>query len=277
MTPMLSTPGSLVDMILQRDMVCRKRGPDMDQIEELKQKLALACRLLYREGLMDHAGLAGARVAGDSRLVLNPRTMRGTRGRHPGIMSAEDMVVVDPDGRRIEGKNDPPSETPIFTGVFRGRSDMNACFHLHLPWATLFSTVGRPLVPIFSLAAVFGEKVPVHPDPNLIQTDAQGKAVAKSLGKSRAVLLRSHGAVLVGEDIESVFAAAILFEENAKRLYDASLLGKPRALRGKELRETAKRTWNDKVIQKMWNFYLLRAQEEGGLSEARPSHADPSV
>lgn len=235
----------------------------MNPRDELKEKLALACRLLYREGLMDHAGLAGARVPGETLLVLNPRTMRGTRGRHPGIMQAEDMVVVDIDGRKVEGKNDPPSETPIFTGVFRARPEMHACLHLHLPWATLFSTIGRPLVPLYSLAAVFGEKVPVHPDPNLIQTDAQGNAVAKSLGKARAVLLRSHGTVIVGEDIESVFVASVIFEENAKRLYDASLLGKPRPLKGKELRAVLERTWNDKVVQKIWNFYLLRAQEAG--------------
>lgn len=239
----------------------------MKPIEELKTKLALACRLLYREGLMDHAGLAGARVPGEDLLVLNPRTMRGTRGRHPGIMRAEDMVVVNLAGEQVEGANDPPSETPIFTGVFRARPDMHACLHLHLPWATLFSTVGRPLVPIYSLAAVFGEKVPIHPDPNLIQTDAQGKALAKSLGKSRAVVLRSHGAVLVGEDIESVFVASVLFEDNAKRLYDASLLGRPRPLKGRELKETAKRTWNEKVIHKIWNFYLLKVQEEGKLPE----------
>lgn len=240
----------------------------MNNRDQLKEKLALACRLLYREGLMDHAGLAGARVPGENLLVLNPRTMRGTRGRHPGIMRPEDMVVVDLDGKKIEGQNDPPSETPIFTGVFRARSDIHAC--LHLPWATLFSTIGRPLVPLYNLAAVFGEKVPVHPDPNLIQTDPQGRAVAKSLGRARAVILRSHGAVLVGEDVESVFVASVIFEENAKRLYDASLLGRPRPLKGKELRAVMERTWNDKVVQKIWNFYLLRAQEEGLISEAGP-------
>lgn len=239
----------------------------MQPIEAIKTKLALACRLLYREGLMDHAGLAGARVPGEDLLVLNPRTMRATRGRHPGILRAEEMVIVNLAGEKVEGVNDPPSETPIFTGVFRARPDMHACLHLHLPWATLFSTVGRPLAPIYNLAAVFGAKVPIHPDANLIQTDAQGKAVARSLGRARAVVLRSHGAVLVGEDIESVFVASILFEENARRLYQASLLGRPRLLKGKELKETAKRTWNEKVIQKIWNFYLLKAKEEGKIPE----------
>lgn len=169
------------------------------------------------------------------------------------------MVVVDLDGRLLSGTNDPPSESPIFTGIFKARPDVNACFHLHLRWATLFSTIGRPLLPIFNLAAVF-DKVPVHPDPNLIQTVPQGKALAKTLGKARAVLLRNHGAVIVGEDIESAFVGSVLLEENAKRLYDASLLGKPTVLRGKLRVETAKRTWNPKVISKIWNYYVLKAE-----------------
>ena len=73
----------------------------MNDLVELKAKLALACRLPFGEGLMDHGGLVGARIPGESRMVLNPRTMRGTRGRHPGIVTAEDMVVVDADGEKI--------------------------------------------------------------------------------------------------------------------------------------------------------------------------------
>ena len=236
----------------------------MEDLMEVKSKLALACRLLFMEGLIDHGGLVGARAPGDSRLVLNPRTMRGTRGRHPGIMQAEDMVVVDEDGRQIEGENDPPGELPIFTCVFGNRADVNACFHLHLRWATLFSTIDRPLVPIFNLGAVFGE-VSVHPDPNLIKTEEQGKAVAKALGKDRALLLRSHGTVIVGEDIESAFVASVLMEENAKRLYDAYLIGQPTILAGEERLETAKRTWNEKVILKIWNYFILKAQSAGVL------------
>src|ERR1700675_2384680 len=117
----------------------------MPGTRELREKLATACRLLHMEGLMDHAGLAGARIPGTGNLLLNPREMRGTPGRHPGIMTADDLVVVDPDGRKIEGENNPPSETPIFTGVFHARADVMAIFHLHLPTATLFSIVGMPL------------------------------------------------------------------------------------------------------------------------------------
>jgi len=235
-------------------------------LEEVKEKLALACRLLYMEGLLDHAGLVAARIPGESRMVLNPRTMRGTRGRHPGIMTAADMVVVDAEGHLIQGENDAPSETPIFTEILRSRSDMNACFHLHLDWATLFSTINRPLVPIMTQAAVFGE-VPVHPDSNLIQSKAQGEALAATLGDARAVLMRNHGAALVGEDIESCFTAAVLFEQNAQKLYNASLLGQPRILEGKERLEAAQRTWHEKVILKVWNYFNLKMASEGVFAQ----------
>jgi hypothetical protein len=64
----------------------------MQGTTELREKLATACRLLFMEGLMDHAGLAGARIPETGNLLLNPREMRGTPGRHPGIMTAGDFV-----------------------------------------------------------------------------------------------------------------------------------------------------------------------------------------
>jgi len=89
--------------------------------QSLAEKLALACRLLYMEGLVDHGGLVGARIPATGNLILNPREMCGTTGRHPGLMTAEDMVVVDPQGARVAGTNNPPSgiraELPVKLGA----------------------------------------------------------------------------------------------------------------------------------------------------------------
>ena len=231
--------------------------------KKLAEKLALACRLLYMENLMDHGGLVGARIPDTGKLILNPREMRGTPGRHPGLMSAEDMVVVDPDGKRIQGTNNPPSETPIFTGVFRARPDAMAVFHLHLQYATLFSIVDKPLQAIGVTGAPFGETVPIHPDPTLIQRSEQGVEVARSLGNSVAVILRGHGAVIVGASIEEAFAASVMLEDNALRQFRASQIGTPRPLRGAELAEARAQIWHPKVISKMWHFYLMKGQAEG--------------
>ena len=235
---------------------------------ELREKLAVACRLLYMEGLMDHAGLAGARIPETGNLLLNPREMRGTQGRHPGIMAADDLVVVDPQGGKVEGGNNPPSETPIFTGVFRARPDVMAVFHLHLPIATLFSMVDQPLRPVYVMGAPFGESVPVCEDATLIQRPEQGDSVALALGSNLAVLLQGHGAVIVGGSVEEAFVASILLEENAVRQHRASMIGTPRAMAGRELHEAQRQIWQPKVVSKIWNYFLLKGQSSGMLAAA---------
>jgi HCOMODA/2-hydroxy-3-carboxy-muconic semialdehyde decarboxylase len=237
----------------------------MQGTTELRGKLATACRLLFMEGLMDHAGLAGARIPETGNLLLNPREMRGTPGRHPGIMTAGDFVVVDPEGTKIDGENNPPSETPIFTGVFRARADAMAVFHLHLPTATLFSIAGTPLRPVGVMGSLFGGAVPVCSDATLIQRREQGEAVARALGKNLAVLLQGHGAVIVGGSIEEAFVAAILLEDNAVLQYRASAIGTPKALKGDALRRAQKQVWQPKVISKMWHYYVMKGQSKGIL------------
>jgi len=231
----------------------------------LREKLATACRLLYMEGLMDHAGLAGARIPETGNLLLNPREMRGTAGRHPGMMAADDLVVVDPQGKRVEGSNNPPSETPIFTGVFRARPDVMAVFHLHLPTATLFSVVGKPILPIGVMGSPFGAAVPVCTDATLIQRPEQGDAVALALGKNVAVMLQAHGAVIVGASVEEAFVASVLLEDNAVRQYRASAIGTPQAMAGRELAEAQRQVWNPKVVAKIWTYYLMKGQHAGVL------------
>ena len=242
----------------------------MNEQQSLAEKLALACRLLYMEGLVDHGGLVGARIPETGNLILNPREMRGTTGRHPGLMAAEDMVVVDPQGARVAGTNNPPSETPIFTGVFAARPDVMAVFHLHLEYATLFSVVGKPLRPIGVTGAPFGEEVPGHADPTLIQRPGQGVALARTLGDRLAVILRGHGAVIVGESIEEAFVASVMLEDNALRLYRASQIGTPLALEGAQLAEAKSQIWHPKVIAKMWTFYNMKGKELGVLARRRP-------
>lgn len=238
----------------------------MQGSRELREKLALACRLLWREKLIDHAGLAGARIPETGNLLLIPREMRGTTGRHPGLLKPDDFVVTDPDGNRLEGGNNPPSETPIFTGIFKARPDVQAVFHLHLPKATAFSVVGKPLKPVYVFGAPFGEEVPVLDDGTLIQAPEQGVALARALGDNLAVLLKCHGTAVVGASIEEAFVAGIMLEDNATRLYEASLLGEPSYLQGEELATLKRQIWNEKVVAKMWAYHVMK--ERAGESLA---------
>ena len=212
----------------------------MQGSQELRDALATACRMLAMQGLIDHAGLVGARIPETGNLLLIPREMRGTQGRNPAMMRGDDFVVVDPDGRRVEGDNNPPSETPIFTGVFAERPDVMCVLHLHLPMATAFSVVGKPLKPVYIFGAPFGEEVPVSQDATLIQKPEQGVALAKTLGDNHAVLLKQHGTVVVARERRG----GLRRRHHARRQCDAALSGEPARFAAVHRRRGAERFLN---------------------------------
>lgn len=225
----------------------------------LREKLAQCCRIMYMEGLFGSSGHVSARVPGADHILIHPRqTSRAA-------VQAQDVVAVDLRGRLVEGDLEPPSEVALHTAIYRARPDVLAVAHLHSHYATIISIAGRPLVPVYTPASIFAPQVPVYDDPALIHTDEQGDAVAQALGQSRAVLLRGHGSVVVAESVEGVLAASIHFEENAKKLFDASLLGTPRAIEPEEARRIAAQTWREKPIMKVWLHHQAKARALGVL------------
>ncbi|HKV45719.1 MAG TPA: class II aldolase/adducin family protein [bacterium] len=232
----------------------------MPDADALKSLLASAIRLLVAEGLMDFHGHMSARLPGTERVLINGR--QASRS----AVSAADIVTVDLQGRPLPGEGDAPTEVPIHTRIYAVRPDVCVVAHLHPQWATVFSIAGRPLVPVFILGAVFPEKgLPVYDDPDLIRTTERADALARTLGTARAVLLRGHGAVVVGEDIETCFTTSIWMEENAKKQLWASVLGTPRVFTEEETRRVGASLWERRIMQKTWEFFVAKGRREGLL------------
>jgi ribulose-5-phosphate 4-epimerase/fuculose-1-phosphate aldolase len=69
----------------------------------------------------------------------------------------------------------------------------------------------KPIEPLTQDGTLFPKGIPVFEDPELVTRKDQGQALAKTLGEGKAVLLRNHGIVTVGETIEEawrIFAAS---------------------------------------------------------------------
>ena len=230
----------------------------MSNIRELKEKIAKGCRFLYMDGLMDHSGHISARVSGTDRVLINPFSVSRA------AVTADDIATVDLEGRLLEGQHEPPAETAIHTCIYRVRSDVVSVAHFHPYFATLFAIAGKPLVPVSSHGAIFGKAVPVYMDPDHVTDKERGESLARSLGESRAVLMRGHGVTVVGESIEACFTACIYLEENARRLYHASLLGPTLSFDEDEIRRVAKSTWKEKSFKKLWDHFESRARRWNG-------------
>ncbi len=218
-------------------------------MDELKRKVALACRVLENEGVADFQGHASARVPGTDHAVIKPILL-------PMRLSMpEDMVTVDLDGNKMEGELPPPGETALHTEVYRARPEVGGIAHFHPDACNALTASGKELVPLFNAASIFAEGVPVFPDPQLITTKELGDAVAKTLGGRRAVLLFGHGALVVGSCVEDATCASIMLERAARIQLMAYGAGEPRALDDNYARDFAA---NHTGYKPMWDHYVSR-------------------
>ncbi|MDE3090953.1 MAG: class II aldolase/adducin family protein [Chloroflexota bacterium] len=233
----------------------------MSDLNSLKSDLATAIRLLTAEGLMDFNGHLSVRIPDDpNRILINPRAISRT------AVTSGDIVTIDLRGNLIDGKLEPPSETPIHTAIYRQRAEVVSVAHIHPAIATAFSIAGVRIDPVFTLGCLFQGGVPVYDKPDLVRTDAQGDELAESLGASRAALMRAHGAVVVGESIEACFNACIWLEENAKKQLAARQLGNTiRILSDAEIARLKRDLWRPEVIRKTWDYYVAKGRANGVL------------
>src|SRR5512136_3089540 len=132
-------------------------------------------------------GNVSARDPQSGLVVIKPS---GVRYEH---MRPEQMVVVDLDGRVIEGELKPSSDTASHLYIYRHRQDVNGVVHTHSSYATAFAALNRPIpVVLTAIADEFGGPIPCG-GFTLIGDESIGKIVVESIGKSPAVLLKNHG------------------------------------------------------------------------------------
>jgi len=234
----------------------------VSEIEELKKKLAMACRMLCFAELVDYSGHISVRIPGMKRFLVNPHPISRAE------VKATDILAFDLEGNRVEGKWNLPSELPMHTRTYRAREDVQCVAHLHNRMVVVLSMADRPLIPASNPGALFGPgAIPVYQDPALIHTNEQGDEVARTVGAGDAAILRGHGSIVVGNSIEWTFAACIDLEESATRLCFASMLGPVRFYTDDELRRVAKGRRRMPVIQKIWDHYVAKTKLAGLMDD----------
>ncbi|CAG0937311.1 L-ribulose-5-phosphate 4-epimerase [Thermoflexales bacterium] len=142
-------------------------------------------------------------------------------------LKPEQMIVLDLDGKIIEGDLSPSSDTASHLYIYRHRPDVGGVVHTHSPYATAFAAVNKP-IPVYltAIADEFGGPIPVGGFA-LIGGEEIGKVVVESIGNSPAVLLKNHGVFTIGKNAESAVKAAVMTEDVARTVWYALQLGTP--------------------------------------------------
>lgn len=191
-------------------------------LERLREEVLEANLELPKAGLVTiTSGNASGRDPETGYVVIKPSGVRFDK------MTAQDLVVVDLDGRIVEGNLKPSVDTATHLYIYRHRPDVNGIVHTHSPYATSYAALGRS-IPVYltAIADEFGTAIPCGPYA-AVGGEEIGRAVVEHIGASPAILLQNHGVFTIGKTPWEALKAAVMAEDVAKTVHLAELKGRP--------------------------------------------------
>jgi L-ribulose-5-phosphate 4-epimerase len=201
-------------------------------LENLKSEVFKANLEIVNKGLVIHTwGNVSARDPETGMIVIKPS------GVSYKSMKPDDMVVLDPGGRVVEGKYKPSTDAPTHVLLYERWRTIGGIVHTHSSYATAWAQAGKPIQPFGTTHADhYHGEVPCTRS----LTDSEiaeeyeintGKIIIEQMGSLDplalpSVLVSSHGPFCWGTDAEDAVYNAISLEEIAKIAFFTVLLGK---------------------------------------------------
>ena len=221
----------------------------------LVDKLVVANRILYEQGVVDGFGHVSARHDKSSVHFLLARNMA------PALVRRDDIVTFDLDGAALDAAGRRVYlERFIHGEIYRARPDVQAVVHSHSPSVIPFGVTKQPLRPVFHMSGFLGDGAAlfeirdVAGDTDmLVSTGKLGAALAAVLGSRSAVLMRGHGSTVVGASLEQAVYRAVYAEVNAKLQIQAMSLGDVTYLNEREAAKAA--AINDTQLARVWELW----------------------
>jgi HCOMODA/2-hydroxy-3-carboxy-muconic semialdehyde decarboxylase len=196
---------------------------------KLIEDLVAANRILHQQGVNDAFGHVSVRSD------KNPNRYFLARSLAPDLVTAGDLIEYDLDSNPVNlNGRDQYSERFIHGEIYKARPDVRSVVHNHSADVIPFSVSTVRLRPVFHVASFLGEGVPVFDIRSgfgmtdmLVSDAARGRALAVSLASGPAVLMRGHGATVVGPSIPYAVGRSVYLSFNARVQAQAMALGGP--------------------------------------------------
>ena len=243
-----------------------------DSLKDLRRDLAAAYRIVANEGILDAFGHISVRNPD------NPQRYFLSRSRAPALVQAADILEYDLDSNPIVPPvTRPYSERVIHGEIFKARPDVNAVCHHHAPSIMPFAISGMPLVPVFHLGAAMGRHAPFWDsrdefgDTNLLVVKPEeGASLARALGKHAIVLMRRHGATVVGGELRELVFRTIYSAKNAEHQLAAHMLGHVSPLTDGEADMASQLNLAPGPLARAYEYWVRRLAEREGRGKSDP-------
>jgi L-ribulose-5-phosphate 4-epimerase len=190
-------------------------------IEERQQIVEMSLKL-YRENLIVGTwGNLSMRVShnGNEYYIVTPS------GMEYEDTTLEDVLVLDKDGEILLGERRPTSELRMHMRLYEERSEINAIIHTHSTFATACAVVGIgiPMMVEDMIQHIGGNvRIAKYALPG---TEELAENVCHAIEDRKAVLLKNHGALGMGENLKAAYKSCVLTEKSAQILAYAKNLG----------------------------------------------------
>jgi len=194
----------------------------------LREQMVAVCRRLQQLGLVTATDGNVSCRAGDALLVTPSGSVKGA-------LRPKDLLLVDLEGRLLEGHGRPSSELKMHLLVYRRRPDVNAVVHAHPPVATALTLAGLAFT-AEALPEVWLTLGPVPTAPYATPSTKEVPAAIEALvADHQALLLERHGSLCFGRDLAQAYMRTEKLEQAARVLFIAhELRGVPASVLGAE-------------------------------------------
>lgn len=233
-----------------------------DASPALIEDLVAASHVLADQGVVDGFGHVSARHD------RNPKHFLISRSMAPALVTNADIMEVDENCQPVDPKAGSPFlERFIHCEIYREHPAVQAVVHSHSPEIIPFTVSKEPLRAIYHMSGFLGESVPVFEirdyvgtaSDMLVRDRALGAALSKVLAANAVVLMRGHGATVVGGSLPQAVFRAVYTQINAKLQQDALRLGAVTFLTEREAAQAA--ATNDGQVRRAWDLWKLRADQ----------------
>ncbi|MDP6174906.1 MAG: class II aldolase/adducin family protein, partial [Rhodospirillales bacterium] len=189
----------------------------MPDTQSALQELVTCNRIVAQEEVVDAFGHVSVRDP------LNPERYHLSRSLSPSLVTEADLMEFRLDGEPIDQQDRRMyAERAIHGSLYEARPDVNAVVHNHSLAVIPFGATNTPIRPIYHMATGIGQNVPIWDirdnfgETNLlVVTMDQGRDLAKAVGDGRVALMRGHGCVVAGPNLQEAVIVSIYLQINA--------------------------------------------------------------
>jgi len=141
-------------------------------------------------------------------------------------LAPENMVIVDLEGRVVEGNLKPSTDTDTHLYVYARRHDVRGIAHTHSPYASSFAVLGQPIPACLTTCGMLGGEVPLGGYAPIGGEDI-GQEIIDKIGRALAIVMQNHGVFTIGASAPQATRGAVEVEDIAKITHLAMLRGQP--------------------------------------------------